>query len=119
MAILDTVVRTISCDAFGCGKQVVFDRKEEKTIFEKPENVWLKTSRVIQTADGRNHVYCSDECELKGTATGKHNMPEPKKIIESGNAAAVAVAAQQATLAKQSEEALRSGAGGKIQVTDY
>ena len=117
MSIMDTVVRTISCDAFGCSKQVVFDRKEEKQTFEKPENAWLKTSRVVQSADGRNHVYCTDECELKGTASGKHNMPEPKAIVE-GNAAAVAVAAAQAAAAKQAEETLRSGAGGKITVTD-
>ena len=118
MAILDTVVRTISCDAFGCAKQVVFDRKEEKATFEKPENAWLKTSRVVQSADGRNHVYCSDECELKGTATGKHNIPEPKKIIETGNAAAVAIAAQQAAAAKQAEAAIRDGAPANIQITD-
>ena|SRR5208283_1935683 len=117
MTILDTVVRTIGCDAFGCTKQVVFDRKEEKTIFDKPENAWLKTSRVVQSADGRNLVYCSDECELKGTASGKHNMPEPKAIVE-GSATAVAIAAQQAAAAKQAEQTLRDGTGGKIQVTD-
>jgi hypothetical protein len=117
MAILDTVVRTISCDAFGCAKQVVFDRKEEKATFENPENAWLKTSRVVQSADGRNHVYCSDECELKGTATGKHNIPEPKKVVE-GNAAAVALAAEQAAVAKQAEAAIRDGGPANVRLTD-
>jgi hypothetical protein len=45
-------------------------------------------------------------------------MPEPKKIIETGNAAAVAAAAQQAAAAKVSEQALRDGTGGKIQITE-
>jgi hypothetical protein len=97
---------------------VTFDRKEEAANFAKPENVWLKTSRVVQTADGRNHVYCSDECELKGTATGKHNIPEPKKIVETGNAAAIAIAAQQAAQAKAAEEAIRTGQPTNIQITD-
>lgn len=118
MAITDTVVRTIACDAFGCSKQVVFDRKEEKQTFENPDNAWLKTSRIVQSADGRNHVYCTDECELKGAATGKHNMPEPKKIVETGNAAAIAVAAAQAAAAKQAETAIREGKPANIQLTD-
>lgn len=117
MAIIDTVVRTITCDAFGCGKTITFDRKEEQQTFANPDNGWLKATRVVQSADGRNHVYCSDECEVKGTATGKHNLPEPKKIVE-GNAAAIAMAAQAAAQAKAADAAIREGQPANIQITD-
>ena len=39
-------------------------------------------------------------------------------IIETGNAAAVAIAAQQAAAAKQAEAAIRDGAPANIQITD-
>lgn len=116
MPIQDTVVRTIKCDAEGCEHSILFDRKEEQQVFAKPENVWLKGVRLIQTADGRNIAYCSDDCEVKGAASGKHNLPEPKRIIETGNAAAVQAAATAASNAKAAEEMVRSGSGGKIQV---
>ncbi len=116
MPILDTVIRTIKCDAEGCTNELLFDRKEEQQIFAKPENAWLKGVRLIQTADGRNISYCSDDCEVKGTASGKHNLPEPKRIIETGNAAAVQAAATAQANAKTAEEIVRTGSGGKIQV---
>ena len=116
MPIQDTVVRTIKCDEENCKHEILFDRKEEQQVFQKPENAWLKAVRLIQTADGRNIAYCSDECEVKGAATGKHNLPEPKRIIETGNAAAVNAAAQAATNAKAAEKLVREGTGGTIQV---
>lgn len=118
MSILDSVIRTIACDGPGCDKQVLFDRKDEKTEFEKPENVWLKTTRVVQSADGRNIVYCSDICEVKGTGTGKHNIPEPPKIVAAANPAAIAAAAQAAANARQTEQAIRNGQPTKVQITD-
>jgi hypothetical protein len=116
MSIIDSVIRTIKCDAPECTKEVLFDRKEEKTIFENPDNVWLKSTRVVQSADGRNLVYCSDTCEVKGTATGTHNLPEPPKIHTASNPAAIAAAAQAAANARQADQSLRDGSGGKIQV---
>lgn len=118
MTIQDTVVRTIKCEAEGCehADGILFDRKEEQQIFTKPENAWLKGLRLIQTADGRQLAYCSDACEVKGVATGKHNLPEPKRIIEAGNSAAVAAAAQSAATAKAAEKMVREGTGGQIQV---
>jgi len=118
MSILDSVIRTISCDAPGCNKQILFDRKDEKATFEVPENVWLKSARVVQSADGRNIVYCSDTCEVKGTATGKHNIPEPTKIVQAANPAAIIAAAQAAHQAKQTEQAIRDGQPAKVQLTD-
>lgn len=116
MPIQDTVVRTIKCDAEGCPNEILFDRKEEQQTFQKPENAWLKSVRLIQTADGRNIAYCSDECEVKGTASGKHNLPEPKRIIETGNAAAVAAAANAQAATKAAEKLVRDGTGGQIQI---
>lgn len=116
MSILDTVVRTIKCEAEGCPNEVIFDRKEEQQVFAKPENAWMKGIRLVQTADGRNIAYCSDDCEVKGVATGKHNLPEPKRIIESGNSAAVQAAAQAAANAKAAEQIVRSGSGGKLEL---
>ena len=96
----------------------MFDRKEEKQIFENPDNSWLKSTRVVQSADGRNIVYCSDICEVKGTETGKHNIPEPPKIVQATNPAAVAAAAQAAANAKAQEQAIREGQPAKVQLTD-
>jgi len=114
MSIIDSQIRNITCDA-GCGKGVLYDRKDEKATFELPENSWLRTTRVVQTADGRNLTYCSDVCEVNGVATGTHNIPEPKKIVEATNQAAVALAAQAAAVARQADQNIREGSG-KIQV---
>jgi len=112
-----TAITTIvKCDLTECSKSVSFDStKQQQALVDSP---WLRTYRTVQAADGRKFGYCGDQCELKGTASGQHNMPEPKKIIETGNAAAVAVAAQQAAAAKVSEQALRDGTGGKIQISE-
>ncbi len=119
MPITDSMIRIIKCDAEGCTKpQLTFDRKEEQQFFAKPENTWVTGMRLVQTADGRQFMYCSDECEVKGAATGKHNLPEPKKIIETGNAAAVAAAAKLAEARTAAEKAVREGTGGTIQITN-
>jgi hypothetical protein len=110
--------RTIKCDSPGCTKEVLYDRKDEKAIFENPENSWLKTTRIVQSADGRNIVYCSDTCEVTGTATGKHNVPEPPKIVTASNPAAVVAAAQAAANARAQEAAIRAGQPAKVQLTD-
>jgi hypothetical protein len=118
MSIIDSVIRNISCDGPGCTKAVLFDRKEEKAAFENPENVWLKSTRVVQSADGRNLAYCSDTCEVKGAGTGKHNIPEAPKIVTQTNAAAIAAAAAAAANARQTEQAIREGQPAKVQITD-
>lgn len=118
MSILDSVIRTIKCElSEECKHEITFDRKDEQTIFGNAENAWLKGTRVVQTADGRNLVYCSDSCEVKGTATGKHNLPEAPKIVQANPVQAEA-AAKLAAARSQAEAALRSGAPANIQLTD-
>lgn len=118
MPIVDTQVRTISCDGPGCTKQVLFDRREEKATFDNPENAWIRTTRAIQTGDGRNFVYCSDVCEVKGVSTGNHNIPEAPKIVTTANPAAIAAAAKAAANAKQIDQSIRDGQPARVQVTD-
>jgi hypothetical protein len=118
MSIIDSAIRSISCDAAECTKTVLYDRKDEKATFELPENNWLKTTRVTQTADGRNLVYCSDVCEVKGVGSGKHNIPEPPKIVTQTNPAAIAAAASAAAQARQADAAIREGQKTKVQLTD-
>lgn len=118
MPILDSVIRTIKCElSEDCKHELTFDRKDEQAIFGNSENAWLKGTRVIQTADGRNLAYCSDACEVKGTATGKHNLPEAPKVVQANPAQAEA-AAKLAAARTQAEKALRDGQPANIQLTD-
>jgi len=114
LALQDQALRTIKCDNDECNKLITFDRAKEKETFESPANLWLKSLRLIQTVDQRQFVYCSDVCEIMGTKSGKHNLPEPKKIIEAANTAMVAAAAAAADAAAKSDENLKSGRGGQI-----
>lgn len=115
--IIDSNIRSIQCDGPECTKLVLYDRKAEKETFELPENVWLRATRVTQTADGRNLVFCSDVCQINSIAMGTHNVPEPPKIVTATNPAAVAAAAKAAAGAKAAEAAVRSGVG-KIEIAD-
>ncbi len=118
MTIIDSAIRNITCDAPDCTKAVLYDRKDEKTVFAAPENVWLKTTSVVQTADGRTKTNCSDTCEVTGVATGTHNIPEPPKIVTATNPAAIAAAAASAAAARQADAAIREGGKAKVQLTD-
>lgn len=118
MSIVNTVYATISCEGPECGKSVTFLTSEEQQELAKPENAWVaKTARVVTNlaaAPGQQkpqpRLYCSDECEIKATATGVHNVPEPKRIIaEPASAAQVAQAAAAAQRAQAATEALRAG----------
>lgn len=118
MSILDSVIRTIKCElSEECKHEITFDRKDEQTIFGNVENAWLKGVRVIQAADGRTFAYCSDSCEVKGAATGKHNLPEAPKIVQANPAQAEA-AAKLAAARSQAEKAIREGQPANIQLTD-
>ena|SRR5271165_3772818 len=110
MGLTDSAVRTITCNGPECTKTVTFDRRMEKQTFEAPGNEWLKAVRIVQTVDARNLVYCSDTCETKGIATGEHNLPEPKRIVDGvANAAAIAQAAEAARLAEEATAAIKRG----------
>lgn len=116
MPAVDSMFRTISCDAEGCDKLVtiqVFQGGYQKTDVDA--NPWLKTSRATQTFDGRIITHCSDECMVKSCSTGVLNAPEPKQVIDPGaNTAAIAQAAAQAARAQRATEALKKGAGVSI-----
>lgn len=114
MPMDDQPLRTIKCDNDECNKTITFDRRKEKETFESPANTWMKSIRLIQTIDGRGLVYCSDVCEIMGTKAGKHNLPEPKKIIEAASPAAIQAAVAAADAAAKSDENLKSGQGGPV-----
>lgn len=113
MGIVDSQFRTISCNA--CDKSVTYDRQKEKETFDDPENVWLKSVRQITSLDQRVMAYCSDVCEVTGVGTGAHNLPEPKKIIETtgASAAQIKMAADAAKAAEEATKIMKSG--GRIQ----
>ena len=107
MAVIDAVIRTVTCGV--CDKTITFNRAEEQKMFN--ENPWMLGLRVVQTADGRNFSYCSDLCEIKGTETGVHNVPQ-KKTVEIPNGpstAAIQEAAKAAALAEAATKALKEG----------
>ena len=110
MGLIDSAVRTITCNGPECPRTVTFDRRLEKQTFDTPGNEWMKSVRIVQTVDARNLVYCSDACEIKGTGTGLHNLPEPKRIVDGvANAAAIKAAADAAKLAEQTTAAIKAG----------
>jgi precorrin-3B methylase len=110
-----SVTTIIKCDFEGCDKSVQFDESTKQQALA--DNLWLRTYRTVQSGDGRSFGYCGDVCEVKGVESGVHNIPEPPKIVP-GNQAAIAAAAHAAAATRSGDANLRSGAGGKIQVTD-
>ncbi len=118
MSIIDSAVRHIKCDAPACTKEVLFDQKDKDAVFTNPENSWLKSTRVTQTADGRNFAYCSDICEVEGVKTGKHNIPEAPKVTGSASAADISAAAAMVKARADADKALREGTPTNIQITD-
>ena len=110
------VTLIVKCDLPECQKTATFDNATKAQAMV--DNPWLNSYRTVQTGDGRSFGYCSDGCEVKGAATGKHNPPEAKRIIDTGNAAAVAVAAEAAAHAKAADAAIRAGQPTKVQITD-
>lgn len=110
MGLIDSAVRTMTCNGPGCPHTVTFDRRLEKQTFDTPGNEWMKAIRVIQTIDNRTLIYCSDTCEVKGVETGSHNLPEPKRLVEgTANAAAIEAAAAAAKQAEAATAALKTG----------
>lgn len=113
MAIQDVVVETVKCDNPACTSEAVFPKLQNGVLPEVLEkNPWLKTARLIQTADGRVRYYCTDVCEVAGIKTGEHNPPEPKKVIDmpSGPALeAIKKAAAEELARRQGTQALKEG----------
>jgi hypothetical protein len=89
---------------------VTFALSAEKATFDMPENVWLKSMRMVQTLDARKFVYCSDVCEAKAIEAGTHNLPEPKRIIDNvATPAQVQAAADAAKAQEAATQAIKAG----------
>lgn len=119
MGQISTVYISLTCEGPGCDKTVTFLASKEQEELTKPENNWaIKTARRVLNLvppvgqqKPVEHLYCGDVCEIKATETGRHNVPEPKRIIE-GAASAQAVQ-QAAQAAKAAEEATRQMKAGQ------
>ena len=122
MGIVDNQFRTVTCDA--CSKTVTYEQQvdprtgrqggiDPKTLEENP---WLKTNRIVLTADGLNFGYCSDLCTIKGLEAGLFNMPEPQKVeIPQGSAQAqIAAAAAAAKAREEATKSIKEGAPTKV-----
>lgn len=107
MSIVDVAYRTITCNGAGCENAVTVERGKEAEAAEKTP--WFKTLRIVQTSQGRNFCYCSDQCELASVAEGLHNPEEPKKIIEAPSSSLVQQAAAAAKAAEAATKAIKAG----------
>jgi hypothetical protein len=114
MAFSDKTFRTIKCDGPGCDKTVTFDLTDVVAI-QKID--WLKGVRVVATGDQRNLSYCSDVCEVKGVTTGEHNLKEKPKVAVASTGE-IKKAVDEAQNAAEVTDALKTGEGAKIQITD-
>jgi hypothetical protein len=120
MSINQIVYETITCNGPDCKNTVTYETGRARETLTLPENAWTKTARLVQPLlqDPQNpnklvFLYCSDACEVKGTALGVHNLPEPKRVISGPgvNAEQVAAAAAAAKRAEEATAALKTGNG--------
>lgn len=117
MGIIDSAVRTITCNNAECSKTITYDRRTEKETFDLPGNEWMKAVRLITTADNRQLAYCSDECEIKGITNGSHNLPQPKRIIDGVTGQAqIAAAAAAAKQAEAATAAIKDGRPTQVSI---
>ena len=106
MSIVDVQYRTVTCNAPNCPHTITYENPTGANAALEA-NPWLKTVRLVQTADQRVFSYCSDLCEIAGIETGLHNIQEkPKVEIPQGSAQAQIAAA--AVAAKRSENASKA-----------
>jgi hypothetical protein len=108
MGVVDTSYKSITCDT--CGQTATYQHPQElKTALEA--NLWIKTSRFVQTGDQRTFLYCSDLCELAGIESKLHNVQEAPKveIPTSGAQAQIAAAAAAAKRAEEANRAIKDG----------
>lgn len=105
---------TISCDGLDCPNTSTFAQTQEGEAAAIQANPWLTNVRFVQAPpsrpqqEGSRFVYCSDECEIKATAAGKHNKAQ---IIVPTGPNTVELEAQAAARARQATQALKSGEG--------
>ena len=111
MGIVDVQYRTVTCN--NCGKTVTYEHPKGQQ-FAIEENPWLKTTRILSTADNRIFALCSDLCEIASIESGFHNIQEAPKveIPTSGAQAQIAQAAAAAKRAEDATKAIKSGFDG-------
>lgn len=109
MSIIQQTFKTVTCNGPECKNTVTFEAGQEQAVAE--EKPWFKTLRMVQTAQGRNFVYCSDNCEIANVSAGSgaHNPEERKNIIVPEGANAMAQAEQQAKIAEAAARAMKAG----------
>ena len=113
--LVTTQFQTTTCDE--CGKTATFQVHQQGVAPEVlEENPWLKAARNIATADGRKFFVCSDECDVKHTATGVRNPVEQSRVVTASNPAAIAQAAAAAKAATEATDAIKSGRGGQVTI---
>ena len=100
---------TVSCDGPNCSKSVTFAATNEGSKEAIQDNPWLMSYRNVGTQDKRTLGYCSDACEVEATATGVHNILEPKKIVAPGGQQGIDLAAKAAKQAADATAALKAG----------
>ena len=108
MSVQESTFVTFSCDGPECKNTTTFVKTQEGQQKAMADNPWLNSLRFVQTADGHQKTYCSDECELKAIATGSHNKQQ-KKIVETANNRDVELAAQAAARAVEATKAIKQG----------
>lgn len=108
MSEIVTSYVTVSCDSAECEHTITFLHTQENAKQAFAENAWMNAVRTVQTIDGRKFVYCSDECEAKGTGTGAHNK---QVIVQPQGPNAAELEAQAAARAAQATKALKTGQG--------
>lgn len=117
MGIQNMQLKSVTCNGPECDKTVTYDIRDEKSVIDAQGNEWMKNLRIVSTFDQRAFLYCSDICEAKSLATGQHNLPEPKKLIEGvATPAQIAAAAAAAKQAEEATLALKSGRGGPVRL---
>jgi hypothetical protein len=110
MSITDVQIRTITCNGPNCTKTVTFDVKDHERI--TADNPWLIATRQVGTSFGASLIYCSDTCEMEATASGAHNPPTPKAVVdisEAGGQNAIRLAAEAAKKAEEATNRLKQG----------
>lgn len=91
---------------------MTFLSTQQREIFAAPENVWLRSVRIVQRGlaiEGQqptSFLYCSDVCEALGIKSGAHNVPEPRRLVDPVGASAAQIQ-QAAAVAKATEEATK------------
>ncbi|HZS43386.1 MAG TPA: hypothetical protein VFA52_04345 [Candidatus Paceibacterota bacterium] len=100
---------TIKCDGPDCEREATFQADQESEKDATRQNPWIAAVRNVGTLDNRTFTYCSDECEIKGAAEGRHNKEE-RRVISAASPQQIDLAAKAAEAARKANKALHDGA---------